>query len=581
MRLLSINANKSSFRPVKFNYNGLSFVVAKHSKQDSTEKGKTYNGVGKSILISIIHFCLGASEKHYKSFCKELPDWEFFLEFEAKLENYTARRGTNNPGVIYLNNNELRITKFNDILEKLCFDMPEEIKYLSFRSLLPFFIRPYMQSYVSYDQSLKVGSDYQKMLNNAFLLGLDLNLAQEKLNYKKEKDRVKTLTDNIKNDELLKNFFAGSADPQLAAKDLDDKISKVETDIKYFRVADDYYEVKWTADRIEKDLTEINNNVVLLGYQIENIDKSLKVAPEVGTDGIEKIYAEAGILFPDQVTYSLEQVKLFYESLIKNRQKRLTEQKRRIEKLLKSKTDLHKQLRNDLDRMLQYLGAHQALDVFVKVTQRLSDLRMKKDNLIKYDKLIAEYHNTDLEIREEMLEAVRRTDSYLEDSRAIIDGVRDFFRSLAKQFYPEASSGITVYNNEGENQIRYNIDARIDADASDGINHVKIFCYDLTLLFKGYGHNMNFVFHDSRLFDGIDEIQKTALFRIVAEMFTNNKQGHQYIASINQNQLEEIKRYLKKDEYENIIEQNTVLVLTDQSDSEKLLGIKVDIKYEE
>ena len=56
-------------------------------------------------------------------------------------------------------------------------------------------------------------------------------------------------------------------------------------------------------------------------------------------------------------------------------------------------------------------------------------------------------------------------------------------------------SGITVYNNEGENQLRFNIEAKIEADASDGINNVKIFCYDLTLLFKGFGHSIHFSFH--------------------------------------------------------------------------------------
>src|SRR3990172_5215113 len=178
MRLISVSANQPSFRSVKFNDNGLSFIVAKHSKQDSSEKGKTYNGVGKSLLISIIHFCLGASEKHYRSFCKELNGWEFNLEFEAKNGNHIARRRTNNPEVIILNGDELGISKFNDIMSGLCFDIPEEIKYLSFRSLLPFFIRPSIESYVSYDTPAKVGSDYHKMLNNAFLLGLDAHLAQ-------------------------------------------------------------------------------------------------------------------------------------------------------------------------------------------------------------------------------------------------------------------------------------------------------------------------------------------------------------------------------------------------------------------
>ena len=94
-------------------------------------------------------------------------------------------------------------------------------------------------------------------------------------------------------------------------------------------------------------------------------------------------------------------------------------------------------------------------------------------------------------------------------------------------------------------------------------------------MFKGYGHRIKFLFHDSRLFDGIDERQKTELFKIIAEMFSNSE--YQYISSVNQNQLEEIKKYLSNEEFDAIIKKNTILTLTDESDSEKLLGIKVDI----
>jgi uncharacterized protein YydD (DUF2326 family) len=136
-------------------------------------------------------------------------------------------------------------------------------------------------------------------------------------------------------------------------------------------------------------------------------------------------------------------------------------------------------------------------------------------------------------------------------------------------------AGLSIENNDGDNQLRFNIDAKIESDTSDGINNVKIFCYDLTVLFKGHNHNMNFIFHDSRLFDGIDERQKAEIFRIVAEKFIGSNK--QYIATVNQNQLDEIKKQLKEDEYKEII-RNTVLTLTDENSSAKLLGISVDIR---
>ncbi len=94
-------------------------------------------------------------------------------------------------------------------------------------------------------------------------------------------------------------------------------------------------------------------------------------------------------------------------------------------------------------------------------------------------------------------------------------------------------------------------------------------------MFKGHNHNIDFVFHDSRVFDGIDERQKADLFKTVYQKFA--QANKQYIATVNQNQLDEIKKHIKDDEFEKIITQNTVLTLTDESDSEKLLGIKVDL----
>ncbi len=103
MLLIKVYSNQPSFKTVEFNKTGLSFVVAKQKNPGSSEQGKTYNGVGKSLLVRIIHFCLGADAKNYKTFCEKLPEWEFFVEFEIDNEKYTAKRATNNPKKITLN----------------------------------------------------------------------------------------------------------------------------------------------------------------------------------------------------------------------------------------------------------------------------------------------------------------------------------------------------------------------------------------------------------------------------------------------------------------------------------------------
>ena len=578
MRLISLTSNKNSFRTVRFNETGLSFIIAKQKNPGESDKGKTYNGVGKSLLVAIIHFCLGAKKKYYASFEDKLPGWTFTLNFVIGQNKYTATRSTKDQNKIVLNDEELSELKFNDKMQELCFDLPPDMQFLSFRSLLPFFLRPKRDSYVDCDKPTKAGSEYQTQVNNAFLLGLDVHLSQNKYKLRKEQERIRKLTENIKKDNLMKEFFSGYKDPTLALQDLNEKIGKLEKDLINFKVAEDYYDIRADADKIERQLAELQNEITLIQNQVNNIEQSLKISPDLGRENIENAYNEAHIFFAEKVVKTLDQLESFYSQLAKSRKLRLTQQKQILTRSLDIKTREKKKLEAEFDGKLQYLGAHQALDLFVKVNNQLSSLKSNRDGLIKYSKLIEQYHTSSLTIKEELVLSTKQVDQYLKETRELIESYRDFFRKLAKRFYPEAASGITIYNNEGENQIRFDIDAKIESDASDGINHVKIFCYDLTLLFKGFGHFIHFAFHDSRIFDGIDERQKTELFRIAYEMF--NETDYQYIATVNQNQLEEIKKLLSEDEYKKIVTDNTVLTLTDDSDVEKLLGLKVDLTYE-
>ncbi|MEM8525962.1 MAG: DUF2326 domain-containing protein, partial [Bacteroidota bacterium] len=137
--------------------------------------------------------------------------------------------------------------------------------------------------------------------------------------------------------------------------------------------------------------------------------------------------------------------------------------------------------------------------------------------------------------------------------------------------------GIEVSNNEGENQLRFNIKARIQDDSGDGVNSVKIFCFDWTILLGGYNHNVQFIYHDSLILDGLDPRQRATLLEIAH----NKSQKHnlQYIINANQDALESTKIYLG-DNYANIVENNVVIELTDESIQSKLLGVQVELDDE-
>lgn len=578
MQLISLTANRDSFKPVVFNSaTGINIIVAKQKNPEKSDKGDTTNGVGKSLLIAIIHFCLGSSSK--KAFKDSLSGWEFTLKFRIKNLEYTSIRSTDKQSKIRLNGEEITTREFNGKLKKLVFEIPDDIGELSFRSLIPFFIRPTKASYNDERNPKAVNKPFQVQMINAYLLGLDVLLVQEKYHLKLEKDRIKDLVKNLKNDNYLKDFFTGKKDVSLSKQELSDKIDQLEYNLKNFNVAEDYYDIKQQADQLKQDIERLHQQLELIKIQISNIDESRKISPDIERNKIEQVYKEASVLLQDQAIKQLAELEKFYEHLSRNREKRLLDQKNEL--LRKAKLfEITKHSKSaELDGKLKYLDAHQALDMFTKLSNNLSDLKSKKENLEQYEELLEGYSEESRKISKLQLDESEKTVIYLKDASEVIARTNDFFRTLVKRFYPKAAAGITIHNNEGENQIRFDIDAKIEFDKSDGISNVKTFCYDMTLLLKGYGHNVDFIFHDSRLLEGIDPRQKFDLITILKEYIEGSSK--QYIITVNYNQLEEIKPlFQSEDDYYKFVKENTILELKDSSASDKLLGIQVDMDYE-
>ena len=59
MRLISLTANQKSFHPIIFK-DGINIIAGKQVTPHNENDGNTYNGVGKSLTLHLIHFCLGS-----------------------------------------------------------------------------------------------------------------------------------------------------------------------------------------------------------------------------------------------------------------------------------------------------------------------------------------------------------------------------------------------------------------------------------------------------------------------------------------------------------------------------------------
>src|SRR4030042_1634573 len=94
-------ANKPSFKAVEFQP-GFNVIWADRTKE-STKKDSR-NGLGKTTLIEIIHFCLGAKHPAQGGVLgnKGLLGWTFSMELDFAGRAFTVRRNTEKPNRVFI-----------------------------------------------------------------------------------------------------------------------------------------------------------------------------------------------------------------------------------------------------------------------------------------------------------------------------------------------------------------------------------------------------------------------------------------------------------------------------------------------
>ena len=575
MKLLKLSANQESFHTVRFNESGVSLIVAKSITNQAKD---TYNSVGKSLTVALVHFCLGSNRND--AFEEKLPDWEFYLDFDINGVRHTTARATSAQDSIELDGETLSLTEFRDRLGKEAFNLHTPVKNLTFRTLISRFIRPEKSSYNNYFVPIVQEEDYPRLLNASYLLGLDIDRVVSKEQLKAEYDDVKKLGDKLEKDPTIKSFFlkdSGEEDLEISIVALESKIEGLKKDIAAFVIAEDYTEVKIEADQISAQLRKQRNEATKLRIAIKNIQQSLAVKPDITRQQLLDFYQEANVVIGEMVRKRLEDLEKFNAQILESRSRSLSEELRRFESRLSQVEQEIMRLEKEENEKLAYLGSHGALDDYTCLTRLLSESELMLKSQQQYKQLIREYKTRQQELKKAFAEENLSTSQYLSDIDDHIKKNISLFKSLTDAFYADKPSGITIVNNEGTNKIRFNINAKITDDAGDGVNDVRTFCYDWTLLLGHYNHNVDFIFHDSRIVSDLDSRQVVSMLRVAKE--NTAKCEYQYILSLNEANLKGIEAILTPEEYKELVTDNVILELTDESNAGKLLGIQVELKY--
>jgi uncharacterized protein YydD (DUF2326 family) len=490
-------------------------------------------------------------------------------------------RQTTRPNEVYFDSVKLSLPKLKQTLFEATFEVPADIKGLTFRSLLAPFIRSGRAAYerCEFADGGDMMNPYYALVRNAFLLGLDLNLVQQKYVSRSRQVSLKKTMKQLESDPLFAELLSDDRGG-IELANLREQERALDADLKAFRVAKNYETIQEEANSLKRRLETLRRETIKNTEAIAQIERSLATSGDIDLERVRALYAEAKIAFPEHVQKSIDDVLNFQKELQSRRLFRLTFDRQTLVKQQKAMNAELEDISQQIEGRLQYLGTHVALDEYLAVSNQLNELRARIAKLEASEEQREKVKSELLRIDRDLAEQAIRTGDYLSKAKPLIDEADRMFRKFARALYGNRTSGLTVSNDTGDNTLRYQIHPHISSDAAEGINEAKIFCYDLMVLALGRGHNMSVLCHDSSLFSPVDHRQRFYMIQLADQMA--KELGIQYIATLNEHDITSMRPSQEAEavQFDRIFSDgNIVLRLTDQSPKERLLGVEIDMDY--
>jgi len=574
-----IYASDKRFKAVEFQ-KGLNVILAERT-EGSGEKD-TRNGAGKTTLIDVIHFCLGADPQKLGLPLTDIEEWEFYIDIGLCGKNITAKRSIKKQNYIIVTgdiaslpipaqkdedsgNSFYKNDDWKKLLGVCLFNLREGLKPKykpTFRSLISYFIRRGIDAYSRPFTHFRNQMTFDWQINNAYLLGLNWEHASEAQEIRDKSSALKALNSAVK-----AGIAASQGELEAERVRLTKMIVEESKAIEDFKVLPQYKELQDKANSLTTAIHQSSNNLLVLRRKLTRYEESIAAETPPEQDSVEKLYAEAGVLFAESVKKTLDEAKEFHASVVENRKKFLQAELAEIKHKIidtESKILIATEERAGLMRLLQ---THGALEEFSLLQERIVEKRERLESVKTKLAELKDISKQQKEIKARKLELDTKLQRDHELSRPNWEKAVALFNESSLALYDEPGNLIINTSDKG-----YEFDVEIQRSGSEGVGKMKIFCYDMTLVeLSAEKSGIDFLIHDSTIYDGVDSRQ-----RAHALQYAHKRAGEhsfQYICAINSDMVP----YEDFDE-DFDLNQFVRLTLGDKEPSDSLMGFHFELK---
>lgn len=561
-------ANKSSFKKIQFN-KGINIILAEGD--DNTENSR--NGLGKTTLVHIIHFCLGGTPN--KKYLPEdtFNDWEFTISIDISNEKIYAKRSFNEKSIIIVEGNFSKfplkptyseekeiyfytLNEWKEVLGTSLLGLKNEKEFRfkpTFRKVISYFIRRDEDIKKSPFKTSSTHKNIDVIDCTSFCVGLDWKLMSK---YKEYGDEIKRLNENFSN---LKSIHGSKGQLVPEMNRLKKDLIKIKDDLDNYKVHESYRQIEKSADILSKEIQELVEKTIFLNKKIDIYEESIK-EENIDDINVEEIYNEINFYFPENVKKTLRESKEFHKNIIFNRTNFL---KTEIQSIKNDLSLINQEIEIKSDKKAGYmviLNNFGALNEYNNMQKYYTEQKSEYELIVNIIKQFDEITNKKNKLKVKLLELESRFQINYDENINHLNSLIDIFSDNSSYLYDVPGDLIIECSEKG---FEYNVD--IPRINSTGKTKMIVLCYDLMLLENFVGYNyIDFLIHDSNIFDGVDSRQYASALNLIYEKTT--KFDMQYICMLNSDSI--------PDNLNFNIEDHVVLELNDNSIEGTLLGFE-------
>lgn len=544
IRLRKLYSEPEVFSPIEFQ-SGLNIILGEKS-----EGSNKTNGVGKSVCIEFLNFCL--LKKADESRVLRVPDSVLEPDAKVKLDlrihnnDLTITRTKLNPQEIVIHNNgkELVFEKLDDASEylgNLYFDaFPLDTTRLSFRVLLAPLLRDERSEFKdiikAHDTNKQIPRDYRPHL---FLLGLNVDLYVRIRQVTDELAKKTTYLSEVKK-LLTKNGAIKVSDAKARLNDLESEVTKINQSIERLRSKESF-------DSMHNDLVELESNLKTLRieqkaaqYEIKQIT-SLPIPENISESELVLLFNQFKSGLGNLVGKSLDEVREFKAKIEGFRNSLVN---KRLEVLRQKLFQVNEQIEKLDSEYSRKLGLIDNGELVKDLKTAINVFREKNEELNNLRSLISRFEDADSEKKRLSVlrtNLVQEFDTLLSENAQAIKDFELTILQIHEKIFGNRNAHFEVRTHFGTSRKEFlEFDFRISDDGSYSVERLKVFIYDLALLFndRTKKNHPGFLVHDNIFNVDDDSLEKCLNFLYSQEQ--NHPEEFQYILTLNRDMTEDL-----------------------------------------